>query len=402
MMRTSLAFALFWGIGTLQACSQTEGFVPKNAYPGGGRDDGAVFVTGNKAYVGTGLKAGFVNANDFYEYTAGSDSWRRIADLPAQPRQYAGTFSLNGFGYLTCGIGQNNVRYKDCWKYNPGTDTWTALPDFPGEAREGQQTAVYGNYAYAFFGQRVTGDFFKQVWRFDGGTETWSRLPDFPASPRFLSAHAQTADAVYFVSGNDSTGGFTPEVWQFKFMDESWHRLADFPGAPRWYGKGLAFDSKLYFGTGWDSETLNDFWVFDPVNETWSPGPSLPGMARKGVCAFSVEDRAYVMLGVKQNGDRTDEVFELVKNASLAEAAATHLGLFPNPTRSMLYIDLPADVAPKLLSVRIYNGAGAAVFVNGSWNPAEGIDVSEWAAGRYLLFAASDVWEVRRSFYVGK
>lgn len=388
-MRKSATLFLGLLLLTLQACSQPPGFVPKNPYPGGGRDDAAAVVVGNKAYVGTGLKTGWVNSKDFYAYDPAADAWQQVADLPGEPRQYTSLFSLNGFVYLTCGIGAGNVRYKDTWKYNPGTNVWSALPDFPDSAREGMQTAVYNNNAYLFFGQKVTGTFFKQVWKFNGSTETWCQLPDFPASPRYLSAHAQTDTAVYFVSGLDSTDELTPEVWKFNLVTETWQQLADFPGLPRWYAKGVAFNDKLYFGTGWNAVFLNDFWAFDPQTETWSQALPLPALGRKGSCTFNVQGRAYVALGVDLHGERTDEVWELVEHAGVEEQAVAEFSVFPNPARQQINVRAKGAFTEPEFSYTLLDATGRTVRQGQLQSWETPVDVSELRNGTYVLVVVS-------------
>lgn len=385
MRKSSILFSIVY-FSVLSVCAQQPGFVAKNPFPGGGRDDAAAFVIGNKAYVGTGLKTGWINAVDFWAYDAGTDTWEQRADLPGPPRQYASVFSLNGFGYLTCGIGAGNMRFKDTWKYDPGNDTWTALLDFPDTAREGVQTAVYNNRAYLFFGQKITGTFFKQVWKFDGNTESWTRLPDFPSSPRYLSAHAQTDSAVYFVSGYDSTGQLTPEVWKFNLSAETWVQLPHFPGLPRWYGKGLAFDGKLYFGTGWNHVFLNDFWVFDPQTETWAQALPIPGLGRKGCVTFTVQNRAFVALGVDVQGTRTDEVWELVNNAGITEqAAGTAFTLFPNPVQAEFFVRRGDETAAPVFSFKILDMAGRVLRQENRQAWEQPVNVSSLTGGVYLL-----------------
>ena len=386
MKKSSTLFCISLALA-LQACSQAPGFVPKNPYPGGGRDDAAAFVIGNKAYVGTGLKTGWINSTDFYAYDPAADTWQQTADLPGAPRQYASVFSLNGFGYLTCGIGAGNVRYRDTWKYDPAGNAWSPLPDFPDSAREGMQTAVYGNLAYLFFGQKVTGTFFKQVWKFDG--TAWTQLPDFPSSPRYLSMHAQTDSVVYFVSGLDSTDELTSEVWKFNLATETWSQLPDFPGLPRWYGKGLAFNGKLYFGTGWNSVFLNDFWAFDPQTETWEQALPIPALGRKGACTFTVQNRAYVALGVDLHGTRTDEVWELVENAGLEEKSSPTFTLYPNPAQQVLYVSNPENFDASGFFFRVLDMTGRVLLLGQAQNWQTPVDVSGLGNGTYILLLSA-------------
>lgn len=389
-MKKSCTLLLGLGLLALQACTQNPGFVPKNPYPGGGRDDAAAFVIGDKAYVGTGLITGWVNMADFYSYDPATDVWERRASLPGLPRQYASVFSLNGYGYLTCGIGAGNVRYKDTWKYDPAADAWTRLPDFPGTEREGMQTAVYAGNAYLFFGQKVTDTFFKQVWKFNGDTEAWTQLADFPSTPRYLSAHAQTDTAVYFVSGLGSGNVLTPEVWKFSLVTETWTQLADFPGLPRWYAKGVAFNGKLYFGTGWNAVFLNDFWAFDPATETWSQTLPIPALGRKGSCTFTVQNRAFVALGVNLHGDRTDEVWELVENAGVPEEEMiSAFSVYPNPARTLVNIKAQHGFDAPNFGYRIMDTAGRVVQEGKpqAWDTP--VDVSALRPGTYVLLVTA-------------
>lgn len=82
----------------------------------------------------------------------------------------------------------------------------------------------------------------------------------------------------------------------------TWTKKKDFPGLSRYNAVGFAINGKGYFGTGFTEDVnnnlLNDFWEYDPVLDQWLRINDLPGTPRAGAVSFTIDNNAYVGLGL--------------------------------------------------------------------------------------------------------
>ena len=109
----SLSYLLYFTTINAQTWKQSIDF------PSTERDDGVVFVIGNNAYCGTGLKSGWITSSDFYSFDMNSESWTTIKNLPKdKKRQYAIGFSSLNYGYVFGGVNGGDFL-NDIWQYDP-------------------------------------------------------------------------------------------------------------------------------------------------------------------------------------------------------------------------------------------------------------------------------------------
>lgn len=68
---------------------------------------------------------------------------------------------------------------------------------------------------------------------------------------------------------------------------------------------------KAYLGTGFNgSSCLNDFWEYDPTNNTWTQKANFPGTARYGAASFSIGNKGYVGTGVDCSNNLYQDIWE--------------------------------------------------------------------------------------------
>ncbi|PHR47069.1 MAG: hypothetical protein COA32_09095 [Fluviicola sp.] len=80
---------------------------------------------------------------------------------------------------------------------------------------------------------------------------------------------------------------------------QSWQQRASLPGDGRHHPVTFAIDSMAYLLTGaTDAGYMDDFYQYDPVNDTWTTLPDFPGTARSFAYGAATEDKAYVGFGV--------------------------------------------------------------------------------------------------------
>lgn len=139
-------------------------------------------------------------------------------------------------------------------------------------------------------------------------SQNWIQVNSLPNS--FNETHHSFAfslyDTGYIVSGN-SNSGERDDFYQYDPVNDSWTELTPFPGAPRGFAIGDTWNGKAYFGFGHDGTSLlNDLWVFDPSNMSWTELASCPCAARTHPAMIAHNGKVFVGLGNTSTGNMND------------------------------------------------------------------------------------------------
>ena len=130
-------------------------------------------------------------------------------------------------------------------------------------------------------------------------SQNWVQVNSLPNS--FNETHHSFAfsfdDTGYIVSGN-SNSGERDDFYQYDPVNDSWTELTPFPGAPRGFAIGDTWNGKAYFGFGYDGTSLlNDLWEFDPSNMSWTELAPCPCVARTHPAMIAHNGKVFVGLG---------------------------------------------------------------------------------------------------------
>jgi hypothetical protein len=188
-------------------------------------------------------------------------------------------------GFIEVGVGRTGVT-PSVEAYSPDTDTWRDLPDLPEARHHGMATAV-GSRMFFMGGYTAAGDPSAEVWELID--DVWVDRTPLP-EPVAAGAAVALADAIHIVGGAPGAPflRYDPEA-------DSWSGLQE-PTSEREHVAGVALDGKIWALAGrWDGEIFDTTEVYDPVMQTWRPGPSLRE-ARSGFGA-AVVDGAIVVAG---------------------------------------------------------------------------------------------------------
>jgi len=99
----------------------------------------------------------------------------------------------------------------------------------------------------------------------------------------------------------------------FNSQTESWENMASLlAGKERQYACAFAYNGLGYMlgGINCSNTCLNDFWQYNPVNNSWSALPDFPGTARQGMSYFILNGKAFITGGKFTDGTITAEVWE--------------------------------------------------------------------------------------------
>ncbi len=80
---------------------------------------------------------------------------------------------------------------------------------------------------------------------------------------------------------------------------DNWTQKTDFGGVGRFMPVFFAVNNLGYIGCGWDSmyHYLEDFWAYDPVNNSWTQKADFGGGKRSGTASFSIGSKGYAGMG---------------------------------------------------------------------------------------------------------
>jgi N-acetylneuraminic acid mutarotase len=252
-------------------------------FPGSARNNATAFVLNGKAYVGTGYDGMTSTDNgyrrDFYVYDpkVNGQPWRRIADFPGGPRQFAVSFVVNNRAYV--GMGHNGSNnFQDFYEFDPAAGQnsegkWTPVADFGGGKRIGAIAFTIGDKAYVGFGRTNSGVSAKDLYTFDpssgdGGKGGWKRVDfakgfDQDAFPARAFGLALVINGKAYIIGGEGRS----DVWEYDPGANSWTEKAPF-FTQRGFAAGFVSGNTGYFGTGSSSGSGNgsdDFWGYDPA-----------------------------------------------------------------------------------------------------------------------------------------
>jgi hypothetical protein len=133
-------------------------------------------------------------------------------------------------------------------------------------------------------------------------------------------------------------------------------------------------DGKGYIATGKVApsfEPSTELWIYDPTNDNWAQGPSLPPPGRALASAFVIGDTAFVQGGQLSDGSVSSDFFKysIATNSwSIAAGAGIHLfgsDAFGTGNQGMIICGIPSLELPYEIQTEVYNSTNGLW----SWNP---------------------------------
>jgi N-acetylneuraminic acid mutarotase len=169
------------------------------------------------------------------------------------------------------------------------------LSTYPGGGRKNAVAFTIGTKAYVGLGQNLTVGVFNDFYQFDPQTRdsdhpqgTWIKMSNLPPAAGLAKAVSFVLEGVGFVTtGIDQNNTYQKSLWMYlppsgSSITGAWVQRASFPGTKRIDATGFAIENFGYVGTGFDGTTLlNDFWMYNPYLNTWTPKAPFLGTPRR-------------------------------------------------------------------------------------------------------------------------
>lgn len=126
----------------------------------------------------------------------------------------------------------------------------------------------------------------------------WSTLPQIPM--------VSFGGGYTFTFGNDIYVGFREQLYKYNTTTSTWTPRQSFigQGSGRKWATAFTIGSTAYVGLGTTDGSVfrNDFYAYDPVQNSWSARAQFPGTARGGASVFVLNGMAYVCGGTSTSG----------------------------------------------------------------------------------------------------
>ena len=243
------------------------------------------------------------------------DFWLQMADMNMASGRLAGFgFSIGSKGYIGGGTDLFN-SLKDFWEYDAAGNTWTQKADLGGFSTESTASFVAGNKGYICTGyHRYLGApnpandsrNLTDTWQYDPVLNKWTKKASFPGWSRQGAVGTAIDGKGYIGTGlgvvnfsGQSVNVFFNDWYQYDPLNDTWQRKADFPGVGRWNGAAVAIGPFAYLGIG-SNATGNynaDWWQYNAAANTWLQKASFPGIARAAAVALTASGKAFIVSG---------------------------------------------------------------------------------------------------------
>lgn len=136
-------------------------------------------------------------------------------------------------------------------------------------------------------------------------SQIWEEVQSFPGIARDDGSTFTINNMHYCGLGMDAGFSCTRDFYYFDGSSLNWNSSTSLPmGEERQYTVACSWNGKGYIfgGLACGGIFLNDLWIFDPLNSTWTEGVSLPAEGRSGAEHFILGDTLYIVGGKNSNG----------------------------------------------------------------------------------------------------
>tara|TARA_B100001057_G_scaffold338826_1_gene339570 strand:- start:1532 stop:3268 length:1737 start_codon:yes stop_codon:yes gene_type:complete len=299
----------FFLLSLLPFLTQSQSWTTSSNFIGDGRHHPITFSNDNFGFVVSGSYL-----NDVFKYDKLNDTWTQLQDFPGQGRGYGYAVSIGNDAYVGFGSTDNGQFPTNWWKYDMLTDTWFQLSSFIGDGRNHPAMVVVNNKIYVGCGSNDNGNL-GDWWEYDIIGDSWSQKSDIIGYNRHHPFYFGIGDYAYVGFGHGSTFGpgsnpnsnnyIYNDFYRYNPQNNSWTQLSNFPSEARVAGTQFSYEGKGYVlsGDGDDHNPLSygEFWQYDPTNDSWTQLPSHPGDAIWAPGSFVIGCDAYFLLGENNN-----------------------------------------------------------------------------------------------------
>lgn len=328
MKKTNQAVAAVLSImsfSIMPACSSDEedelvgNWVKVSDFDGVARCSAVTFTVNGAVYVATGGYGGYkYRLDDLWMFNEDSGTWTQKASMDGTARTYAVGFGTDRYGYVGLGY-DGDVYLKDFWRYDPEANTWSQVSDFGGSARRAAVAFSVGGSGYVGCG--YDGNHLKDFWKYNEDSDSWEQITSIGGSKR-MGASAFVIDGTAYVVGGENNSESVTDFWAFDPSSGTWTEKReisnvsdedyddDYSTIARSYGVTFTMYGLGYFTCGENAGSgRTSTWEYNPVDDTWTERTAYEAGTRSEAVGFSVGNRGFVLTG-KSGTYQYDDMWE--------------------------------------------------------------------------------------------
>lgn len=189
-----------------------------------------------------------------------------------------------------------------------------------GAAQRAAAASITSGMMYVLGGANDTG-VTNAVWQYNPESDTWRAQANKPTAVQHV--HGAVLNGKIHVPGGELADGRVSDVLEiFDPAQNTWSTGASLPAPRSGYGL-VAFEGKLYLIGGWDGSTVTDTtFVYDPDRDTWSTAAPM-ATARAYMGTAVADGQVFVLGGVGTDGQALaqGEIYEPTREAWRAMAS---------------------------------------------------------------------------------
>ncbi|MDB4250899.1 hypothetical protein N9815_01065 [Flavobacteriales bacterium] len=236
-----------------------------------------------------------------------SQSWVQHSIFPFQGVHHPITFSYGQFGFVVAGSNTDHV-----YKYDENNGNWSQLSDFPGGERGYAYGVAVGDKAYIGFGSDLNGMYPIDWWEYNMISDIWTQKANFPNIGRNHPAMVNVGDKIFIGCGSNNTGNLG-DWWEYDIPNDVWQQKIDLPANDRHHPFYFGIGNYAYVGFGHgsvigpgsnpnsNSNIYNDFYRYDPSNDSWLQLSDFPSESRVAGTQFAYNGKGYILSGDGDN-----------------------------------------------------------------------------------------------------
>jgi len=214
-------------------------------------------------YLTGGYKGNWLFDSGFYKYSASSDSWEQLANMPSTPGRGSAIYDNNGHMFWC----QSNYG-TNFWEYDIATNVWAQKASGPTNFWGNAGVYTGSNTAY-FTGGLWDGN----LWKYDTVNDNWSHEATLPSPFGHADMAYDGEDTLYLTVSYP--GDYTipiPDFYEYSLSSGLLTRLPDivFGNSPI-HQLDYAGNSKIFF-----SNSSSDFGYYDILESKWESLGKLP------------------------------------------------------------------------------------------------------------------------------
>ena len=367
----ALILLFFFGIGSPFFA---QFWIQKSSLGAPGRHRATGCATSHRGYMGLGHVNGTgqdISYKDWWEYDPASDTWTQRADFPVS------THGAVSFVVDNCPIvGGGSALSTQFYKFDPSMNTWSPIANCilsnPGDS----QGFAVENKGYVYQGNQLA--------KYDPATNSWSMCATAP-----MTFGQWTCS--FAIEGSGFIKGGT-QLWEYKPLHDQWLARASFPGVSTGGSSGFAIQQHGYVTCGYVgglSVVTNQVWSFHPATNTWKQEIEFPGSSRRFPVAFAIHDCGY--FGTGTNGINFNDFWQFnpTDNTIGLEEQSFQVKVYPNPVIDVLRIQ-SSGLSLENSDLSIYDLNGKLLLKEALLHFQQNIDVTALQNGTYILRIGSD------------